>query len=98
MNADQMKAVAYRTIGKQFIIAIRHLGGLWYMANIAQQVLYPGTPRCAVHKNSPQTWYIAHIPLPIYQFAHCHLVGKLSTRAGANGTGANGAHKLLGPT
>ena len=48
LNADWRKAVVYQTVyygydktsicttnyvGNQFIIAIRHLGGLWYMAN-----------------------------------------------------------------
>ena len=49
MNADWLTDVVYQTVyhgydkififycsnyvGNQFIIAIRHLGGLWYMAN-----------------------------------------------------------------
>ena len=49
-------------VGNQFIIAIRHLGGLWYKAN--KPGLYPGTPCCIMHKNSPSQWYIGHIPHP----------------------------------
>ena len=52
LNADWLTAVVYQTvyheydntyqfyrsncICNQFIIAIRHLGGLWYMANISR--------------------------------------------------------------
>ena len=42
LNADCLTAVVYQTVyccnyvENQFIIAIRHLRGLWYMANIPQ--------------------------------------------------------------
>jgi hypothetical protein len=53
-------------ISNNFIIEIRHLGGLWYMANIPQLRALSRHSALRHAKNSPQPWYIGHIPHPLW--------------------------------